>query len=150
MNATPTSRSKNIDRFYYWTAIVSSLIIFTGFAQTFYLKGLFSTPVLSNLLLVHGLVMTLWFALFITQTRLVAAGRTDLHRRLGVVGAMWVVVIMVVGMATAIDAVRRGATPCRKSRRSCSWPFRFSTWQSSRLSWVLRSGTGVEAIFTSG
>jgi len=111
MNATSTSRSKSIDRFYYWTAIVSFLIIFTGFAQTFYLKGLFSTPVLSNLLLVHGLVMTVWFALFITQTRLVAAGRTDLHRRLGVVGAMWVVVIMVVGMATAIDAVRRGATP---------------------------------------
>lgn len=62
-------------------------------------------------MLVHGLVMTVWFALFITQTRLVAAGRTDLHRRLGVVGAMWVMVILVVGMATAIDAVRRGATP---------------------------------------
>ena len=111
MSAVSTSRSKTIDRFYFWTAIVSSLIIFTGFAQTFYLKGLFSTPVLSNLLLVHGLVMTFWFALFITQTRLVAAGRTDLHRRLGVIGAMWVAVIMVVGMATAIDAVRRGATP---------------------------------------
>ena len=111
MSATSTSGSKSIDRFYFWTAIVSSLIIFIGFTQTFYLKGLFNTPALSNLLLVHGLVMTLWFALFITQTRLVAAGRTDLHRRLGVAGAMLVVLIVVVGMATAIDAVRRGATP---------------------------------------
>jgi len=111
MSATSTSRSKSIDRFYYWTAIFSTLVIIAGFAQTFYLKGLFSTPVLSNLLLTHGLVMTVWFALLITQTRLVAAGRTDLHRRLGVAGAIWAVVIMVVGVATAIDALRRGATP---------------------------------------
>ena len=112
MNATSTSSSKSIDRrFYTWAAVASALIVFAGFARTFYLKGMFSTPALSELLLVHGIVMTLWLALFIVQVRLVAAGRTDLHRRLGVVGAILVVLILVVGMATAIDAVRRGATP---------------------------------------
>lgn len=112
MNATSTSSSKSIDRrFYTWAAVASALIVFAGFARTFYLKGMFSTPVLSELLLVHGIVMTLWLALFIVQVRLVAAGRTDLHRRLGAVGAILVVLILVVGVATAIDAARRGASP---------------------------------------
>lgn len=112
MNASSTSSSKSIDRrFYTWAAVVATIVVFAGFAQTFYLKGMFSTPVLSELLLVHGIVMTLWFTLFIVQIRLVAAGRTDLHRRLGVVGAMLVVLILVVGAATAIDAARRGASP---------------------------------------
>jgi len=112
MNATSTSSSKSIDRrFYTWAALVAAFVVLAGFAQTFYLKGMFSTPALSELLLVHGIVMTLWFALFIVQVRLVAAGRTDLHRRLGAVGAILVVLVLVVGVATAIDAARRGASP---------------------------------------
>jgi hypothetical protein len=55
--------------------------------------------------------MTLWFALFIVQLRLVAAGRTDLHRRLGVFGAVLVVLIVAVGVTTAVDAGRRGVSP---------------------------------------
>jgi len=112
MSATSTSSSKSIDRrFYTWAAIVATFVVLAGFARTFYLKGMFSTPVLSELLLVHGIIMTLWFTLFIVQVRLVAAGRTDLHRRLGVVGAILVVLILVVGVATGIDAARRGASP---------------------------------------
>jgi hypothetical protein len=106
------SNSKVVDRWLYsWAAIVAALIIFVGFARTFYLKGMFSTPTLSWLLLVHGTVMTLWFTLFIAQVRLVAADRTDLHRRLGRLGAILLVLILLVGVATAIAAARRGSTP---------------------------------------
>jgi len=68
-------------------------MIFIGFARTYYLKGLYGTPppfhpVLSLLVHIHGLVMTAWFMLFFMQVRLVAAHRTDLHRRLGVPGAI--------------------------------------------------------------
>lgn len=112
MSATSTSSSKRIDhRFYFWAAVVATLVVFAGFARTFYLKGLFDTPTLSQLLMAHGVIMTLWFALFIVQIRLVAANRTDLHRRLGAVGAALVVLILAVGVATAIDAGRRGASP---------------------------------------
>lgn len=98
-------------RLFLWAAVAAALIIFAGFARTFYLKGVFSTPPLSELLFAHGIIMTLWFVLFITQIRLVAAGRTDLHRRLGMFGALLVVVILVVGVITAVDAARRGASP---------------------------------------
>jgi hypothetical protein len=58
----------------------------------------------------HGLLMTLWVALFVTQTRLIAARRTDLHRRLGIFGAILIALIAVVGVLAAIDAARRGTT----------------------------------------
>lgn len=99
-------------RFSTWVALAAALIVFVGFARTYYLKGLFGTPSLSSgLVHLHGLVMTLWFALFVMQTRLVAAHRTDLHRRVGVVGVLLAALVLVVGVATAIFAARRGFTP---------------------------------------
>jgi len=55
--------------------------------------------------------MTLWIALFVTQTALVASGRTHLHRRLGAAGAVLAALVLVVGVATSIAAARRGASP---------------------------------------
>ena len=42
-------------------------MVFAGFARTFYLKTIFGTPALSGLLFTHGVLMSLWFALFFTQ-----------------------------------------------------------------------------------
>jgi len=92
-------------------ALAVAIVVFAGFARTFYLKGLFGGPALSDLLLLHGVAMTLWIAVFIAQIGLVAAGRTDLHRRLGVLGAALVVAIIVVNFLAAVDAGRRGFTP---------------------------------------
>ncbi|MEO7986930.1 MAG: hypothetical protein ABI766_10385 [Gemmatimonadales bacterium] len=60
---------------------------------------------------VHGALFTSWILLFLSQTTLVAAGRTDLHRRLGVAGALLALVMPVIGMVVAIEAARRGVTP---------------------------------------
>jgi hypothetical protein len=91
-----------------WVAIGSALIVLAGFARTYYLKGLFGTPALSGLLHVHGIVMTLWIALFVAQVRLVAARRVRLHRRLGAAGAVLAALVLVFGVMTAIYAARRG------------------------------------------
>lgn len=90
------------DTFYAWSAVAAALIVFAGFARTYYLKELFGTRSLPLLLHVHGLVMTLWFVLFLVQVRLVAAHRTDLHRRLGVIGAVLALLVVVVGATTII------------------------------------------------
>ncbi len=87
------------------------VVVFAGFAPTFYLKGLFGTPPLSNLLFAHGLVMSTWVALLVVQTALVEVGRTDLHRRLGVAGVGVAVLVIVIGTAAALDAGRRGFSP---------------------------------------
>jgi hypothetical protein len=99
-------------RLYTWAAVVALLVVFAGFAPTYYLKGVIGEPGdLGTMRHVHGLVMTGWFALFLVQARLVAAGRTDIHRRLGAAGIVVAALVIGVGMATAIGAVRAGSTP---------------------------------------
>lgn len=111
VSPTAGRQPRSGSRFYPWIAVVAALIIFAGFGRTFYLRSVSGAPPLSALLIVHGLVMTTWFVVFGTQVALVAAGRTDLHRRLGVLGLLVAVLVVVVGVAAAIDAGRRGASP---------------------------------------
>jgi hypothetical protein len=92
-------------------AAVALILVFAGFARTFYLKGVFGGPPLSSLLMAHGVLMSLWVALFATQIGLVANGRIDLHRRLGVAGAVLAVLIVIVNVSTAVNAGQRGLSP---------------------------------------
>lgn len=108
---SPSRTRRTGTRLYAWMALAAALITFAGFARTFYLRGSFGAPPLSNLLVVHGIVMTSWFVLFFTQVGLVGMGRTDLHRRLGVFGMMVAVLVLCVGIIAAIDAGRRGVSP---------------------------------------
>ena len=99
-------------RFFTGMALASALTVFIGFARTYYLRSAFDGPPVPTMLVhLHGAVFTGWILLFIAQTSLVAAGRTDLHRRLGAAGAALVVALLVVGWFTAIEAARRGVTP---------------------------------------
>jgi len=92
-------------------AVAAVLLIFAGFARTYYLKGFFATPALPPLVHLHGFVMTGWYALVLVQALLIATHRTALHRRLGVIGAVWALLVLTLGFATAIHAARRGFTP---------------------------------------
>lgn len=96
---------------YVAAALAAILIVFAGFARTFYLKLVFGTPVLSLLLHVHGLVMSSWFVFFLVQAWLVSAGNVRLHRKLGVFGACLAPAVVAAGCAVAIHAVRAGHTP---------------------------------------
>lgn len=98
-------------RLYTWAAILVALVVFAGFAQTYYLNGISGAKSLSTLLHIHGIVMTAWVVLFFTQVRLVATGNTRVHRRLGAAGAILAVLVVVVSTATAITAARLGHTP---------------------------------------
>ncbi len=97
--------------FYSAGAGLALLIVFWGFAKTYYLKALFGTPEIRPLVLVHGFVMTLWFTLFLVQCWLVASKRVKLHMSLGVFGAFLAALLVVIGAATAISAARLGHSP---------------------------------------
>lgn len=105
-------RSVKDRRLYTWVAVFIPIIVLAGFARTYYLKGLFGTPALPGLLVhLHGLVMTSWVVLFVAQVWLVAARRTRLHQRLGVLGAILAGLVLLVGILTAINAAARGSSP---------------------------------------
>jgi uncharacterized membrane protein YozB (DUF420 family) len=110
--AGATARERSRDRrFFTGMAIAAALTVFVGFAPSYYLSAALRGRPLSTLVHVHGAVSTAWILLFLTQTSLIAAGRTDLHRRLGVAGALLATLLLVVGYLTAIEGARRGATP---------------------------------------
>jgi len=98
-------------RLFTWAAVAAVVVVFVGFARSYYLKGAFGAPPLSALVHAHGLVMTLWFVLVVVQARLVAVRRVDLHRRLGVAGVAVAALVLVIGVCTAISAAARGVSP---------------------------------------
>lgn len=97
-------------RGYFAASLFCAAIVIAGFAPSYYLKEFTDSPPLSPMLQLHGLVMTAWFALFIAQTWLVAAHRVDWHRRLGVIGAVLAVLVVVTGVAVGIEGARLGHT----------------------------------------
>ena len=99
---------KRDQRFFIGMALAAIVAVFVGFYPTYYLKAWWQTPVLPSLVHLHGLVFTAWIALLATQTSFVAMGRIDLHRRLGITGAVLALVMTVVAFYTAIGAVQRG------------------------------------------
>ena len=113
MTATPAVavRSRRTRRFYVAMAFAFALTVFAGFSRSYFLKLHYGTPALSVLLHIHGVVFSAWILLFAAQTTLVAARRTDLHRRLGVAGAVLAGALLVLGTTTAILRVRGGSAP---------------------------------------
>ncbi len=97
--------------FYIGMAVAILITVFAGFSRSYFLKAQFGTPPLSLLLHVHGLVFTSWVLLFLVQTTLVAARRTDIHRRLGVLGGVLAALVLILGTTTAIIRVKAGSAP---------------------------------------
>ncbi len=88
-------------------AVVAFAIVFAGFARTFFLRFLFTSHGMPVYLYVHGLLFSAWFALLFIQTRLVASGRVDLHRRVGMLAAGLAGVAIPVAVGVAIRAGKR-------------------------------------------
>lgn len=101
----PTARIYR--RFYTWFIACACLIVFAGFAHTFYLRTVFETPPLPLLLHLHGLLFTAWFVLFFAQAQLVARHRVDLHRKLGITGAFLAPLCTAMAIRVSFNAGRR-------------------------------------------
>jgi len=82
-------------------------VVLVGFARTFFLRGLFDVPPIPSYLYFHGAVLTAWFGIVFAQTTLVANGRTDLHRRLGIAGMGVAILVVLVSTLVVVRAVPR-------------------------------------------
>ncbi len=110
--STPAVRARRRSRlFYVGMAVAITVTVFAGFSRSYYLKAYYGTPELGLLLHAHGAVFTTWVLFFLAQTTLIAAGRTDLHRRMGVAGAVLAALVLALGTATAILRVKAGSAP---------------------------------------
>ena len=112
VQASPAITRRRRERwFYIGMSIAVVITVFAGFAPTYYLRPYFTPGPLIPLLHLHGVVFTSWILLFVIQTSLVAAHRTDIHRRLGILGGVIAVLMIVIGTTTAIIRAKLGVSP---------------------------------------
>jgi hypothetical protein len=97
--------------FFSGMAVSLFFTVLVGFARTYFLAGVFRAPLPNLLIHIHGAVFTCWILLLVTQTSLVAAGRVDIHRRLGMAGFLLACVMVVLGVLAATDSLARNAGP---------------------------------------
>jgi hypothetical protein len=97
------------NRFFAAMAVVSLVVIFIGFARTYYLAGILQAPLPNLLVHIHGAVFSLWIFLFITQISLITVHRVDLHRRLGMFGFGLACLMVILGVLVATDRLARHA-----------------------------------------
>ncbi len=104
MNSERAKRSRGI---YPAAAIVIACIMFAGFARNYYLRAWLGTRLITFMVHIHGLIMTAWVVLFVTQTLLIAKHRVDLHRKLGIFGAGLASVVFGLGVFTIVRSIER-------------------------------------------
>ncbi len=102
-DATATTR-----RFYQGMAIAMLLAVFAGFARTYFLKSLTGWPPASAVVHWHATLYTGWMVLFFAQATLIATGRPQWHRRLGVAAVGLAVAMVAVGLPMIVQAAREG------------------------------------------
>ena len=96
-------------RFYIGMALAAILLSVAGFGPSIIDPSRRRVPLpLTPLVTTHAIVSGAYLLLFLTQATLVAAGRTAVHRRMGIVGAMLAVAWIVLGYVTSIQYARRG------------------------------------------
>lgn len=90
--------------------------VLVGFAQSYYLLRVPTSPagrcsMFRHTLIVHlhGILFTSWILLLITQTSLVAAHRIKVHRRLGIAGFVLACLLSLLGLAVVCESMARHA-----------------------------------------
>ena len=109
MTIQPSKDSIGDETFFVRGAIAMALLVVAGFSTQLAMgRSSFASPPLVH---AHAIVFMGWIALYVTQNVLVSRGRIDLHRKLGWIGAGWIVAMVVLAVAVTIAMVRRGQVP---------------------------------------
>jgi hypothetical protein len=99
-------RRRSDHMFFAVMSILMAAGVGAGFSRTYFARIAAGTT--TPLIHIHGAVFGVWMVLFIVQSALVATGNTRLHRRLGVAGVFFAVLMLVIGTVTGVIAARHG------------------------------------------
>ena len=85
------------------------IVVFLGFAPTYYLDPYFDTAVefrpMPAYLMIHALVLTMWFVGRVVQSGLIQTGRRNMHRTLGMIGAGLAAGVVITGIVATVNAI---------------------------------------------
>ncbi|MBO9558799.1 MAG: hypothetical protein J7515_09460 [Caulobacter sp.] len=97
-------------RFYLIMSLLMAAVIIGGFSTTVP-EDFTHVPGLPLLLHVHGAVFTLWIFVFVAQPAFIARGSLKLHRQIGMFGAALAGLMVIMGLAATIFAIRNHFVP---------------------------------------
>ena len=98
-------------RVYAAVATFFVFVVLLGFGRTYYFRYLVNGPAVPTILVhLHGLVMTLWVAFFVSQVWLIRTKRAKVHMNMGMLGIALAIVVIVVGFFTGAAAAKNGST----------------------------------------
>ena len=103
-------------KFYTRMAIFLVLVVLLGFGPSFYLRGIVPpyprpNPTLPPSVVLHGVVFSIWMAIFVAQTQLIAARKHWLHMRLGIAWIAFAIFMIGIMYSTAVWQVSRANQP---------------------------------------
>lgn len=105
-----TVNQPRVDRwFFIGVGLLMILLNFSAFGPSIFDPSGRRMPLpLTPLVATHVAVSTAFLFVFLAQATLVATGRTDVHRRLGIFGALLAAALIVLGYFALIGEARRG------------------------------------------
>jgi hypothetical protein len=101
------SKLRSDDVFFPAMALLILVIIVTGFAQSYFLAGMVRAKLPNALVHVHGAVFVSWILLLMAQASLMALRKVKLHMTLGILGFILPPLMVVLGILTLFDSIRR-------------------------------------------
>lgn len=106
---SPSAPMRGDDRFFLGGAIAMALVIVAGFSVQLAMgRSSFSAPPVVH---AHAVVFMGWMVIYVLQNVLVVTDRLALHRRLGWLAAVWMIPMLVLGVAVTVVLVRKGMVP---------------------------------------
>jgi hypothetical protein len=110
MTLARTLAGRRYDKVFFGGMVVLLLlIVFVGFARSYYLAGVFRAPLPAPILHIHGVLNTSWMLLLVVQAFLVSAKKIKWHMTLGIAGFSLAVVMVGVGFVVSANQLHRYA-----------------------------------------
>ena len=94
-------------QFFFWINILLLALVLVGFAPTFYAVPTEVVSEFPTTLIIHGVVLSLWFVWLGMQVSLVRLGRTAQHRVMGKIGAVIGAATIFAGPLATLGSVSR-------------------------------------------
>jgi hypothetical protein len=105
----PTATAIGDERFFLRAAVVMAVVVVAGFSLQLAMgRSTFASPLRVH---VHAVLFMGWMVIYLLQNALVATDRMSLHRRLGWIGAAWILPMVVAGFFVTVAMVRNGTVP---------------------------------------
>jgi hypothetical protein len=121
--AKPKLRTRHDHVFFQAISALIAIVVFVGFAQTYYLPGYLSgaltlpawkqglVPPHPWIVHIHAVLFSSWIGILLLQASLVFMRRVDLHRKLGVATIALAALMLLVGFAVSCESLARNFAP---------------------------------------